>query len=119
MIKRIFPIMILSAILLAACQGSSPTTTEDPLSLTEVAATATKPEPTIEPTPVGKEASAQPTAVQADASTDSPPPGCTVVSPITGPEPTAESPFPTVSDEEWVLGPESAAVTLIEYGDFQ
>jgi hypothetical protein len=63
--------------------------------------------------------SPQPTAIEADTSTDSSPPGCTVVSPITGPEPTPESPFPPVSESDWVVGPEDAAITFIEYGDFQ
>ena len=118
MIKRIFFITILFTLVLTACQGASPTTTGD-ASSAEAVATATEAEPTKGPVPTEEKASSQPTATEADISTDSPPPGCTVVSPITGPEPTAESPFPPVSDDDWVVGPEDAAVTFIEYGDFQ
>lgn len=47
------------------------------------------------------------------------PPGCTVVSKQFSPEPTQPSIFPAVSAADWSVGPETAAVTLIEYGDFQ
>lgn len=45
--------------------------------------------------------------------------GCTVVSKKPTPGPTAESIFPAVSDTDWVIGPASAKVTIIEYSDFQ
>ena len=48
-----------------------------------------------------------------------PMPGCTVVSQRPGPDPTVESLFPAVSDADWKSGPETAAVTIVEYGDFQ
>jgi hypothetical protein len=35
------------------------------------------------------------------------------------PDPTAESIFPPVSETDWVKGPASAKVTIIEYSDFQ
>ena len=47
------------------------------------------------------------------------PSGCTVVTRKYSPEPTQESIFPPVSSTDWIIGPETAAVTLIEYGDFQ
>ncbi len=49
----------------------------------------------------------------------SPDSGCTVISQKPTPGPTAESIFPPVSDTEWVKGPASAKVTIIEYSDFQ
>jgi len=45
--------------------------------------------------------------------------GCTVVSQKPTPGPTAASVFPPVSDTEWIKGPASAKVTIIEYSDFQ
>lgn len=45
--------------------------------------------------------------------------GCTVITQKPTPGPTAESIFPPVSDTEWVKGPASAKVTIIEYSDFQ
>lgn len=119
MIKRIFFITILLSLVLAACQGTSPIATEDTSSSADQTATMTQVEPTQEPVSIEEEASPPPTAIEADTSTDSPPPGCTVVSPLSGPEPTPESPFSPVSNDEWVVGPESATVTLVEYGDFQ
>jgi len=35
------------------------------------------------------------------------------------PNATEQSLFPTVSDQDWVQGPPDAAVTFIEYSDFQ
>ena len=45
--------------------------------------------------------------------------GCTVVTqkPTEGPTPT--SIYPTVTDTDWVKGPASASVTIVEYSDFQ
>jgi protein-disulfide isomerase len=45
--------------------------------------------------------------------------GCTVITNKPTPGPTAESIFPPVSDKDWVKGPASAKVTIIEYSDFQ
>jgi len=47
------------------------------------------------------------------------PPGCTVVSPRPTPGPTEESLFPPVNENDWILGPVDADVTIVEYGDFQ
>jgi hypothetical protein len=45
--------------------------------------------------------------------------GCTVVTQKPTPGPTAESIFPPVSNTDWVKGPASAKVAIIEYSDFQ
>ena len=44
---------------------------------------------------------------------------CTVVSQSPTPGATEQSIFPPVSDSDWTIGPDTAAVTIIEYGDFQ
>jgi hypothetical protein len=44
---------------------------------------------------------------------------CTIVTKKPTPGPTAESIYPPISTTEWVKGPESAKVTIIEYSDFQ
>jgi hypothetical protein len=49
----------------------------------------------------------------------SPVSGCTVITQKPTPGPTAESIFPPVSDTDWVKGPTTAKVTIIEYSDFQ
>lgn len=46
-------------------------------------------------------------------------PGCTVISPMPTPGPTQRSLFPPVSDADWVRGPDTASITIIEYSDFQ
>ncbi|MBW8010393.1 MAG: hypothetical protein FVQ83_04005 [Chloroflexi bacterium] len=48
-----------------------------------------------------------------------PQPNCTVSSPQPTPGPTQQSIFPAVSEQDWALGPETASLTIIEYGDFQ
>jgi len=45
--------------------------------------------------------------------------GCTVVARRPTPGPTQESIFPPVGSEDWVRGPDTARVTIIEYSDFQ
>lgn len=47
------------------------------------------------------------------------PVGCTVVSPRPTPGPTEQSLFPPISEKDWVEGPDSAYVTILEYSDFQ
>ncbi len=45
--------------------------------------------------------------------------GCTVQSPFPTPGPTEQSLFPPAGENDWVSGPDSAAMTLLEYSDFQ
>jgi hypothetical protein len=45
--------------------------------------------------------------------------GCTVQSPFPTPGPTEQSLFPAASEADWTIGPDSAAITFIEYSDFQ
>lgn len=60
-----------------------------------------------------------PTAIPASQSTDVVPPGCTVISPNPTPGPTEESLFPPISDKDWSIGPATAIVTILVYGDYQ
>jgi hypothetical protein len=46
-------------------------------------------------------------------------PGCTAKSLFPTPNPTMAALFPPVSQGDWVRGPETASVTLVEYSDFQ
>jgi hypothetical protein len=45
--------------------------------------------------------------------------GCTVVSIKPTPGPTPVTIYPPVTSADWVKGPDSAKVTIIEYSDFQ
>jgi len=46
-------------------------------------------------------------------------PGCTVVSFNPTPEPTLQAIFPPPGENDWVMGPDTASVTITEYSDFQ
>jgi hypothetical protein len=100
-------VIVLLALVLTACQsaGLSPTVEE------AFGATSVQTE--------------QPVATAADPTTSGPtisptgqvgPAQCTVVSSLAD---SAESAYPPVSDGDWITGPESADVTIIEYSDFQ
>jgi hypothetical protein len=45
--------------------------------------------------------------------------GCTAESPRPTPGPTEQSVFPFAGPSDWVQGPETAAITVFEYSDFQ
>lgn len=98
--KVILILLVLGTLVLAGC-----------LPQAQATPTAT---PTTEPRPT-------PTLVLAVPSQPvlSPDAGCTVISQKPTPGPTAESIFAPVSETEWVKGPASAKVTIIEYSDFQ
>jgi hypothetical protein len=97
--KRNLVIIICLALVLVACKSSTsaePTATEIP------------PEPTQVP---------ELTSIPVSATR--PPATCTVVSMRPEDQENQESPFPAVSESDWIEGPESASVTFIEYGDYQ
>jgi hypothetical protein len=111
MINKLITFSTLLVVLLAACQSvaSSPTVTpEEQVQPSEVSSpTELPPLPEVSPTPTEGRA-----ANQAEAN-------CTVVSRQPTPGPTQQSIIPPVSETDWVVGPEDAKVTIIEYGDFQ
>jgi hypothetical protein len=98
--KYILIFLMLTAVGLAGCLPQVQATP------TSTATTAARPAPTVMLT----------VPTQAALSPDS---GCTVVTQKPTPGPTAESIFPPVSDTDWVKGPVSSKVTIIEYSDFQ
>jgi hypothetical protein len=73
----------------------------------------TSPTPSTIPTqPVVQPITPEPGMVSAE-------PGCTVVSPAPTPGPTLQALFPSPSEADWRRGPLTAAVTIMEYSDFQ
>jgi len=116
--KRALILLLAGGWLLAACQGAA---TPDALPGT--------PAGQVEPFATAETVGAlQPTATslptsEAGSSTAPATPStqaqCTVVSGQPTPGPTQQSLFPPVDEGDWVKGPESADITLIEYSDFQ
>lgn len=97
--RKVLPLLlILVAVILAACGGQTTATKWSPTSTRPSAAAATT-EPTIPPAP-----------------TVTPlPNGCETVSLLPEPDPV----FPDVNATDWVLGSEKARITILEYSDFQ
>ncbi len=100
-------LLIVIALGLTACQGQSQTS-------------PTAVSPTVAIPPTATQAADAPTSTETvDQSVVGAPPGCTVISPPPTPGPTEQSAFPPVSEKDWMIGPEDAEITLIEYSDFQ
>lgn len=109
--RFLIPVSILMLpILIIACGGESPTPTE------QATVTETVTQPPATPT----EAPATPTTDSPQVETSSGPFGSECVLASSVPEPPAEfiERFGPQEDD-WSIGPEDAAVTIIEYGDFQ
>ena len=117
MSKWIVFILIAIAMTLTACQASNPSGARDTTVPGAVATVATQLATQTRPALAGQP-SPQVSPTQAVAAVPGAPAGCTVVSPQPTPGPTEQSAFPPVSDEDWVKGPETAFLTIIEYGDF-
>jgi cyclophilin family peptidyl-prolyl cis-trans isomerase/protein-disulfide isomerase len=106
MVRKIFFVANMLALLLAACTSSQPIVTETAtIQSATQAPTATAP-PTTAP-------SQEAPVVQALA------PGCNVASQQPTPGPTQQSIFPPVNEDDWAKGPEDAYITITEYSDFQ
>lgn len=80
--------------------------------------------PTSKPSEVVDTATAAPIVNNPETSTSLPtnskePAACTVTSPRPTAGPTQPSLYPAPGPEDWVKGPETAYVTILEYSDFQ
>jgi len=96
--KLSLSLVVLAAILLTACKTASPT-----------------PEATAAPTQVVTDtAAAAPTSLPSKIPAD-----CTVSPVLPAPDPAFVASLPPVTEQDWMLGPASAQVTLIEYTDYQ
>ena len=106
MIKRLLVPLMLIPLLLAACSGTQPAT------VVEDAAPAVAAPPEAEPI------QPDPTATSAPQVATGPEMECTLVS--NGSDAPAELvAIFGVTEDDWVQGPETAAVTIVEYSDFQ
>ena len=113
--KTLLIAFILMAVALAACQSSTPTevvgVTEQAADTQAATAAADPTEPaTAVPTEASQDVAAKDSAVRMK---------CTMESFDPTADPEEASIFPPVSESDWVHGPDSAEVTIIEYSDFQ
>lgn len=113
--KTLLIVFLLITVLLAACQSSAPT---EGITATEQVANTQPPTAMTEPTEAATEQAA-PTLEQVAAEGSLVRMTCTVESRDPTPGPTEASIFPPISESDWVQGPDTAKVTIIEYSDFQ
>lgn len=113
--NRIFILLVLIILVASACSGSSggAPQTSDTTPTTSLPKTATS--ESLSPTQVEVE-NIDPGSTEKNTS------GlvseCTLVS-SSSEENSEQAEIFAVTEDDWVLGPDDAAVTLIEYGDFQ
>lgn len=106
--RKLWPIVLLIGVLALSACGQAPATTAAPTATTAPAKT-----------PVSGGATSVPTLVPLP--TSSGPAEChtSAVVPFGTPNPTQAAAIPPVTENDWVLGPETASVTIIEYSDYQ
>ena len=111
--KRLLVFLVLTLFLLAACSGAEHASTS------EAPAPETQPQPEeVKPTEVEPTETAATEAGGSDAAPAGMQMECTLVSD----QPDAPAEFVAifgVTEDDWVKGPETAAVTIVEYSDFQ
>lgn len=114
--KASIRILLFLAVLLTACGAPAETTGSVPIPLETAAETAAPTDSltaTVESTPTAALSIA--TSAPVDISMD----GCTLQTLLAPPSATEVSRFPVPGVDDWQTGLETAAVTIIEYGDFQ
>lgn len=115
MLKRTVIFFFLMALFLSACQSqATPTGAENAAQGTQTF--ATQGDPTGKASPVPAETEPPASAATGETSAVA---NCTVISRNPTPGPTEQSLFPPPGDADWVVGPDTAAMTIYEYSDFQ
>ena len=111
MVKKIVVLLIVLSVFMVACSSAGTELPTDPTtgSPVETEAASTEPAELPEVSPTSESGQA---TEQAEAN-------CTVVSRQPTSDPTEQSLVPAVGDDDWTQGSDDAAVTFIEYGDFQ
>jgi hypothetical protein len=111
MLKRTLIFLFLLAFILTACQGqTTPAGTQPAVQETQAFATQSEPSGAASPDPARTEA---PALEVTEGTTQEA--SCTVVSSLSS----GEDQFPAINDSDWVAGPDTAAMTIFEYSDFQ
>jgi cyclophilin family peptidyl-prolyl cis-trans isomerase/protein-disulfide isomerase len=121
----LIPLFLFLAFGFAACGGTQTPASVPTSAVEEFSATPqTEAEPAAEPTATpavqeSVETGSGPTVPFEPVAGDTPMEGCTVSTLLPAPDPAVTSRFPAVSETDWVRGPSGAAVTIVEYSDFQ
>ena len=126
-ISKYIALALLAALLLGACSsGADPTATDTPVQdqpkptatdqPTADAPTEMPTDPPATATDPAPASTATDEPASASTATEAPPP---TAAPTDTPVPEDVFAFLEVGPDEWVHGPEDAAVTIIEYADFQ
>ena len=115
MIKlRKITLFLLFSLLLAACNSTS-IPSESPAA----EQTSLVPTDTVQPTEALPPTAAPPTETEPPAEVDFTANSCTLQTLLEEPDEEEASRFPAVSELDNQVGPADAAVTIVEYGDFQ
>lgn len=116
MLRRILIVFLLLSLFLAGCQSQTATQIDSFGDASPVSPGTEVPVPTETKLPVLTEVEpSTPTTSGEEAVVAS----CTVVSREPTPGPTQVSLFPPPGESDWVIGPETAVMTIYEYSDFQ
>ena len=116
MFKRIWLFILLAAVLLPACKSANQPTTAAPATTEKAMAATSLPTRIAVSLPTAADTATVEPTVASTMETD-PGPGCTLISYL--PDDPSGSLYPPVTEKDWVQGPATAQVTVIEYGDFQ
>jgi protein-disulfide isomerase len=106
--SKILIVVVLAALLLSACLPAQTSTSN------ESAQSAAASEPAGAEAPQTAGETAEPPVVIGE-----PMPGCRVTGSQLEPNPTLVALFPAVTENDWVIGPSDARVTILEFSDFQ
>jgi len=115
--KTLLFVLLLAALLLTACQATTPAPAEtegaEPAPVVQASTSTALPRGTSTPAQTAETSPVENVTVRDDS------PGCVVQSPFPTPGPTEQSLYPPPGERDWIKGPDSAAVTFTEYSDFQ
>jgi hypothetical protein len=115
MLTRRFSLLVFTFLMLTACGGTGENPVEGTAETSLPEAVTILPTETLRPQP---NTQAEVTEELSQVPVDYPVSECTLVSSL--PDPSQEyAELFVVTEDDWVIGPEDAAVTIIEYGDFQ
>ncbi len=107
--RKLWPIVLLIGVLaLSACGQATATSTAAPTATTAPVNTPESSGATSVPTLAPLPTSSGPAECRTSA-----------VVPFGTPDPTQAAAIPPITENDWVLGPETASVTIMEYSDYQ